>query len=502
MEDNCCEGEVELQDSSQSLLLQTAEQVHSGSATSACRFPTLLRILGCSFALAATVLLLVPPWEQNAADGGPERQPTIAMSSSGHLLQENMLTNPDPWECSGPPPKGRDGFEHASDHTCTPLGCKTCRRPAPCATCSVGFKPAPADLTAAQEVLKARVKAAAPSAWCMSSVPTHPVEDLMVEFQRVDKIMRLVAGGPNGRDWHSYTGYHGPWIENHFISYFYHSGMVCSPQKYVDTFGPFVPIFAQWVDTMVGDGAVYAKMVDTLEKVLDPRFRYVTVTQSDAGVGGGYANESANVRLQRLGLVVLSGGGYGDVPIPLLKQPENALVGPAPAGLFSPRFLGFAGSIHFMREQVIATLRKERANEHEFDTYYGPDWRWFWGTCKYCLMPRGYGRSAFAIYEIIQLNRCVPVYVYDDVEWLPYLAPPSSDMEVRDWIVSVKANKVAEMLPFLQKIPESTYQRMRARLSEMRESHFMYDGMMHQIQGFMAGTGSDLKCRPLPPTLH
>ena len=39
---------------------------------------------------------------------------------------------------------------------------------------------------------------------------------------------------------------------------------------------------------------------------------------------------------------------------------------------------------------------------------------------KFVLAPRGYGRSSFRFFEILELG-AVPVYIWDDVEWLPYL---------------------------------------------------------------------------------
>jgi hypothetical protein len=38
---------------------------------------------------------------------------------------------------------------------------------------------------------------------------------------------------------------------------------------------------------------------------------------------------------------------------------------------------------------------------------------------KFCLAPRGYGRSSFRFFEAIQLD-CIPVYLWDDKCWLPY----------------------------------------------------------------------------------
>lgn len=40
-------------------------------------------------------------------------------------------------------------------------------------------------------------------------------------------------------------------------------------------------------------------------------------------------------------------------------------------------------------------------------------------SSKFCLAPRGFGRGSFRFYEILKLGS-VPVYVWDDKEWLPF----------------------------------------------------------------------------------
>jgi hypothetical protein len=39
---------------------------------------------------------------------------------------------------------------------------------------------------------------------------------------------------------------------------------------------------------------------------------------------------------------------------------------------------------------------------------------------KFALAPRGYGRSSFRFFEIIKLG-AIPIYIWDDIEWLPYM---------------------------------------------------------------------------------
>ena len=100
----------------------------------------------------------------------------------------------------------------------------------------------------------------------------------------------------------------GPWIENHWIESF--SSL---PLSY---FGGFIPIFAQWVDSEVNDNShekqKYRNKVQEFVKLLRPTVLYVTVTQNDLGLG--------ELPLLFPNILMLSAGGYGHIPIPLIKR--------------------------------------------------------------------------------------------------------------------------------------------------------------------------------------
>merc|ERR1712107_139122 len=131
-----------------------------------------------------------------------------------------------------------------------------------------------------------------------------------------------------------YRGYAGPWLENTWISTF------CCERAAV-AFVPLVPLFVQWMDLFVGPvGSVaqpggfalsthvnsskfrwavdYGQLWHTLRRVLRPDVAYVTVSAHDFGIGAGIfpEDEFPNV-------LVLSGGGFGHVPVPLLKMDEH-----------------------------------------------------------------------------------------------------------------------------------------------------------------------------------
>ena len=51
-------------------------------------------------------------------------------------------------------------------------------------------------------------------------------------------------------------------------------------------------------------------------------------------------------------------------------------------------------------------------------------WQHVMSQTIFNLAPRGFGRASFRLAEIIQIGR-IPVYVYDDIPWIPYPGSPA-----------------------------------------------------------------------------
>jgi hypothetical protein len=121
---------------------------------------------------------------------------------------------------------------------------------------------------------------------------------------------------------HTAVGYGGPWIENHWIAHFetlFDKESNNSATCLSDHFGPFIPLFLPWVDHWVNGGMRYPKeFLHALRSVLRPNVLYVTVSQNAVGITGDDELKMESIP----NILVLSAGGYGHVPIPLLKQQE------------------------------------------------------------------------------------------------------------------------------------------------------------------------------------
>jgi hypothetical protein len=94
---------------------------------------------------------------------------------------------------------------------------------------------------------------------------------------------------------------------------------------------------------------------------------------------------------------------------------------------------------------------------------------------RFCLAPRGYGRSSFRFFEAMLLDT-VPVYFWDDIEWLPY----RECIDYRSFSVSISKKEIGKTYEILSGISEEKYAKMVKRLQEVRP-WFTLEGMVDYI---------------------
>ena len=191
-------------------------------------------------------------------------------------------------------------------------------------------------------------------------------------------------------------------------------------------FGAFIPIFVPWNRWSIASHRQKRRyppgLLQTLRASLRRDVLYVTVAQDDQGlVGPTHASGGFGDVLENI--LVLSAGGYGHVPLPLLNQPEAPLKNLAPPS--ARRFLAsYVGSRvnapHSMRAWCIRLLWASCALlGHECPHFHGDGWRHMMGQSRFSLCPRGFGRSSYHVAETVQLG-LIPIHVYSDRPWIPY----------------------------------------------------------------------------------
>ena len=335
------------------------------------------------------------------------------------------------------------------------------------------------------------------------------IDDLQapLDFDEHRKEVWRVTAPLRGIKPHGYGGYGGPWIENWWIDAF--------QNRPSDAFGGLVPVFAQWVDFAASRGhpehaARRAQVLVALAGVMRPNVAYVTVSQHDRGIIYGDSITPA-VRARLTNLLVLSSGGVGHIPLPLLKQPEHLRKRPGDDSSSSnseQRAVTCFGKVDKLRpmrqllHQEFAALPPHYAKDAKW--YYGGEWLRELDASSFAMIPRGHGRSAFSLCEVIQMG-ALPVYVWDDVEWLPYRGSPRADFD--QFGLSMRLGGLRQLLDNVTALRRDAKEMARRRLlvRGLARSHFSYRGVVEQLARlFENGTdpvaGSDLRCTGHPPS--
>ena len=181
---------------------------------------------------------------------------------------------------------------------------------------------------------------------------------------------------------------------------------------------PLVPIFAQWTDAAV----LNAKTTELNALFNGPSspFRddiiYITVGQHDEG----FLNiNNKNCSAYR-NILIMSAGGWGSVPLPLIKGFMHPSIENFPSWQRRTRklVLSFAGKLHKGRDKMVRALDASTLPRGMWRTAEG-DLRQASNDAVFGLTPRGHGRSSYRLYELLQIG--IPtMYLYDDLPWLPY----------------------------------------------------------------------------------
>lgn len=313
---------------------------------------------------------------------------------------------------------------------------------------------------------------------------TYP-DDAKEHFLEIHRALERWIG--NSRP-HCHSRFCGPWIENHWIINF--QNLTTETSCLSESFGPFVPLFIPWVDLWVNRPKKfkYPKgFIDELMKVLRPDVPYITVSQNDQGLPA-----SKEMPLMH-NILVLSAGGYGHVPIPLLKQEERA-VEPLPfPRQYLVSYVGHQGHAPDKMRVRMNDYFNETLDATSYTHYYAKTnlWRNIMANSQASLTPRGYGRTSYHVMETLQMG-LIPIHVYLDVPWVPYLKL----FETLGFIATVEElPALVQMLNYTMQADD--FRDRERRIVSCRDSHFSVPGIMTQIKLFLKGTG-DLECAPLP----
>jgi hypothetical protein len=289
---------------------------------------------------------------------------------------------------------------------------------------------------------------------------------------------------------HKAAGYGGPWIEDYFIDYF-----INQPLSY---FNGFIPLFIQWTDIHCLDFEpkkskaipLFKDLNSLLKQILRPDVLYLLVTQDDQGMTMKGHHENPNV-------LSLSAGGYGHIPIPLIKGELN-YSNPLSADKYTHE-IGFYGNVRprLSRSRMLTEMQQSSHRiglKTEFKTTH--NWDEVIKNTKYNLAPRGFGRTSYRLSEIVQLGR-LPVYMYDDFQWLPY---EGSDAHISNFGYIGKMGQTKDLAKKLKETNNDDYDKKISKIKDIRY-YYTYEGVINQIEKFISDpfsstNGGKFKCFP------
>lgn len=251
-----------------------------------------------------------------------------------------------------------------------------------------------------------------------------------------------------------------------------------SKQNEIQTKYIYIPIF--WTNmqnhpAFIDKRKSYQILFD--EAIKDRDASYFTIVQHDDG---------CQLLLPRNTIVF--GACKGNVPLPLIYEDiTNRLV--QHPRVVKDLLASFVGTYttHPIRGKMYNTLfgktgiecrvkSKWEKNVPEEDANAFLD---LTSRSKFCLAPRGYGRSSFRFFEAMLLG-AVPVYLWDDQEWLPY----KDKIDYSAFAVSIHEKELPELYTILSSISKEDYERM-VQEGKKISNWFTMEGMAEYIVSYL-----------------
>ena len=261
----------------------------------------------------------------------------------------------------------------------------------------------------------------------------------------------------------------GRYMEEYFYEFYEH-------MKKAEGNRVYIPIF--WTNLQIHPGfsknkQLYELVLSNAMSKMPPNTKYFTVVQHDDGP-----------QLKMKGDVLIFGACTGAIPLPLIyEDTDETLMNITEKFTKSNKYLAsFIGTkTHPIRQTLYNTLIGHQ------DIYISTQENWSSSVpqhlanlfiditlqSKFCLAPRGYGRSSFRFFEAMLLDT-IPVYFWDDIEWLPY----KDKIDYSTFSVSIQ--DISRTYEILTSISNEKYISMLEELKKVRH-YFTLEGMSDYI---------------------
>lgn len=256
-----------------------------------------------------------------------------------------------------------------------------------------------------------------------------------------------------------YPPYHqGFYLEDYFFDWY--------TKNNIETDRIYIPVF--WTTCYVDNHLV--GLQNAINR-LNPELKYFTVAQHD---------DAIREKLPPNTICFNAGGNGGGIPIPLVCSPIKDEIKP---NLERDIFCSFVGSVtHPIRNMMYNSL-------HTIPKYviYGKQWTSavsnddfnnflnLTSRSIFSLCPRGYGRSSFRLYEVMQLGS-IPVYIYD-YKWCPF----EDEIDWSEFSVLIDVNNIQNIDKILSSISQDRIKQMQDNLYNYWSENFTMESICNKI---------------------
>ena len=226
----------------------------------------------------------------------------------------------------------------------------------------------------------------------------------------------------------NYAGFAGPWFDNYIDTV-----AEGNTSAFFARFYPTIPLVVQWTDICNNRKDLMPKVTDFMRTRLRSDLIYVAITQYDTGLCV-FEKRPLQVPLdvceaQPPNILHFSGGGHGNVPIPLIMGDKRGNAPVLPRSASSAIVSSVSLGTHPRGFRVAATTRLTELGKAWGFTgnsfmhqYTGPQYLTVQSEGLLISAPRGFGRSSFRSTELVQLGM-PQLFLWDDTPWLPYWHP-------------------------------------------------------------------------------
>ena len=185
---------------------------------------------------------------------------------------------------------------------------------------------------------------------------------------------------------------------------------------------------------------------------------------------------------------IIYGACTGNIQLPLIYQDLLNKLENIPKKTFKNKSIlcSFVGSVtHNVRKTIIETYQKNPkfkfAINHGWTNNVAVDNQKtfidYTVNSKYALAPRGYGRSSFRFFEIFKLGT-IPIYVWDDIEWLPY----KDIIDYYKFCIVIHISEIDILEEILLSINQTQYEKMFSEYEKIKHM-FELEHMCEYICG-------------------